>query len=106
MHARRFTGSTLSLFPEYFKGSGTTPVAHRVGTRYTLLSILDTAVDQRINFATVAMSERQHLPVVVDGRLIPIVRRLFEDKFSPDRLRSGGELTSVARGLALRALMR
>ncbi|MDH3598579.1 MAG: Hsp70 family protein [Candidatus Tectomicrobia bacterium] len=38
--------------------------------------------------------------------LVPIVRRLFADKFSPDRLRSGGELTSVARGLALRALMR
>ncbi len=35
---------------------------------------------------------------------VPAVRRLFEEMFGVDRLRSGDELTSVARGLALRAL--
>lgn len=35
---------------------------------------------------------------------VPAVRQLFEQIFSPDRLRSGGELTSVATGLALCAL--
>ena len=35
---------------------------------------------------------------------VPAVRRLFEERFGADRLRTGGELTSVASGLALRAL--
>jgi len=35
---------------------------------------------------------------------VPAVRRLFEARFGAARLRSGGELTSVAKGLALRAL--
>lgn len=35
---------------------------------------------------------------------VPAVRRLFETRFGAARIRSGGELTSVAKGLALRAL--
>jgi hypothetical chaperone protein len=35
---------------------------------------------------------------------VPAVRRLFEARFGAERLRGGGELTSVAKGLALRAL--
>jgi len=34
---------------------------------------------------------------------VPAVRRVFAERFGEDRLRSGDELTSVARGLALRA---
>jgi hypothetical chaperone protein len=34
---------------------------------------------------------------------VPAVRRIFETRFGPERLRSGDELVSVARGLALRA---
>jgi hypothetical chaperone protein len=34
---------------------------------------------------------------------VPAVRRIFEQRFGKDRLRSGGELVSVASGLALRA---
>jgi hypothetical chaperone protein len=35
---------------------------------------------------------------------VPAVRLLFAEKFGADKLRGGGELTSVAEGLALRAL--
>jgi hypothetical chaperone protein len=35
---------------------------------------------------------------------VPAVRRLFEATFGTARLRGGDELTTVARGLALRAL--
>jgi hypothetical chaperone protein len=35
--------------------------------------------------------------------LVPAVRRIFEDRFGPDRIRAGDEFTSVASGLALRA---
>ena len=38
--------------------------------------------------------------------LVPAVRHLFESKFGTNRLRSGEELTTVARGLALAALDR
>ena len=34
---------------------------------------------------------------------VPAVRRIFEERFGEAKLRSGGELTSVASGLALRA---
>ena len=34
---------------------------------------------------------------------VPAVRRIFEDRFGAERIRSGAELTSVANGLALRA---
>ena len=34
---------------------------------------------------------------------VPAVRRLFSDRFGEDRIRGGGELISVASGLALRA---
>jgi hypothetical chaperone protein len=35
---------------------------------------------------------------------VPAVRRLFAERFGADRLRGGDELTTVAKGLALRAL--
>ncbi len=35
--------------------------------------------------------------------LVPAVRSVFADRFGPERIRSGAELTSVASGLALRA---
>lgn len=34
---------------------------------------------------------------------VPAVRRIFETRFGPDRVRTGNEFTSVASGLALRA---
>jgi hypothetical chaperone protein len=35
---------------------------------------------------------------------VPAVRRIFENRFGDERIRTGDEFTSVARGLALRAL--
>jgi hypothetical chaperone protein len=35
---------------------------------------------------------------------VPAVRRIFVERFGADRIRTGDEFTSVARGLALRAL--
>ena len=35
--------------------------------------------------------------------LVPSVRRIFESRFGPERIRAGDEFTSVASGLALRA---
>jgi len=35
---------------------------------------------------------------------VPAVRRIFEARFGPDRVKTGNEFTSVAKGLALRGL--
>ena len=35
---------------------------------------------------------------------VPAVRQIFESRFGGSRLRAGNEFTSVARGLALKAL--
>jgi hypothetical chaperone protein len=35
---------------------------------------------------------------------VPAVRRIFIERFGAERIRMGDEFTSVARGLALRAL--
>jgi len=34
---------------------------------------------------------------------VPAVRRIFDLRFGPERIRTGNEFTSVAMGLALRA---
>jgi hypothetical chaperone protein len=34
---------------------------------------------------------------------VPAVRRIFESRFGAERIRTGNEFTSVARGLAVRA---
>jgi hypothetical chaperone protein len=36
--------------------------------------------------------------------LVPAVRKIFEDRFGVEKISSGSEFTSVAKGLALRAL--
>ena len=56
------------------------------------------------------LAQCQVAPTAVDcifltggSSFVPAIRRLFARKFDAARLRSGGELTSVVRGLALRA---
>ena len=53
------------------------------------------------------------LPAQVDkvfltggSSFVPAVRRIFEERFGADRIRTGNEFTSVARGLALKGLER
>ena len=55
---------------------------------------------------TVALSSNAIDSVFLTGgsSFVPAVRRIFIDRFGADRIRVGDEFTSVARGLALRAL--
>ena len=54
---------------------------------------------------TAGLKRRQVDRVFLTGgtSLVPAVRRLFETRFGEDRIRTGNEFVSVARGLALRA---
>jgi hypothetical chaperone protein len=69
------------------------------------IDAMHTCIDHLLEHCHVTPGDIDSIFMTGGTSLVPVVRRLFEDKFSPDRLRSGGELTSVARGLALRALM-
>lgn len=61
-------------------------------------------IDQLLTQCQVAPSEVDSVFMTGGTSFVPAVKQVFEQKFSPDRLRRGGELTSVATGLALCAL--
>jgi hypothetical chaperone protein len=64
---------------------------------------LETCVDGLL--ARVGVDRRDVDQVFMTGgsSFVPAVRRIFETRFGADRIRAGGELISVASGLALRA---
>lgn len=55
---------------------------------------------------TVAIDRREIDSVFLTGgsSFVPAVRHIFEERFGAEKIRMGNEFTSVARGLALRAL--
>jgi hypothetical chaperone protein len=66
------------------------------------------AIEQRVDSL---LSESGVCPADVDrvfltggSSFVPAVRRIFETRFGAQKIRTGDEFTSVARGLALRAL--
>jgi molecular chaperone DnaK (HSP70) len=52
----------------------------------------------------VADTRRQATLATGGSSFVPVVRRFFSRTFGAGKLRSGEELTTVAKGLALRAL--
>lgn len=61
------------------------------------------AVERLLTRTGITPAQVDAVFVTGGSSLVPSVRRLFTDRFGEDRLRSGGELISVASGLALRA---
>jgi hypothetical chaperone protein len=65
------------------------------------------AIEQCVDglLETSGVTRRQVDRVFLTGgtSLVPAVRRIFKDRFGEDRIRTGNEFISVARGLALRA---
>lgn len=59
------------------------------------------AVDDALADANVAPAAINRVFLTGGTSLVPAVRRLFEQRFGADRIVSGGELTSIAHGLAL-----
>lgn len=60
-------------------------------------------VDGLLERCAVAPGDVDSVFLTGGSAFVPIVRRFFERRFGADRLRSGGELTTVAKGLALLA---
>lgn len=65
-----------------------------------------TCVTRLLNTCNVATGDVDSVFLTGGSSLVPAVRRIFADKFGASRLRSGEELTTVAKGLALAALDR
>ena len=61
-------------------------------------------VDRMLELAGVPAHEVDCVFMTGGSSLVPAVKALFDSRFGAERIHSGGELTSVANGLALRAL--
>jgi hypothetical chaperone protein len=64
---------------------------------------LSACIDRLLTRCTVAAADVDSVFLTGGSSFVPAVRRLFEETFGADRLHGGEELTTVARGLALRA---
>ena len=62
---------------------------------------MGTAVDRAMIAAELAPDAIDHVFLTGGTSFVPAVRRLFDDRFGPERVTAGGEFVSVAEGLAL-----
>jgi hypothetical chaperone protein len=68
------------------------------------LQAIENAVTRLLAHSGVADVDVDCVFLTGGSSLVPAVRHIFERRFGKERLRAGAELTSVASGLALRAL--
>jgi hypothetical chaperone protein len=68
------------------------------------LADIAASVDSLLRRTGVGASDVDMVFLTGGSSLVPAVRRIFESRFGPERIRTGDEFTSVARGLALKAL--
>ena len=70
----------------------------------TELERIEASVDQALAGANTGDAQIDRVFLTGGSALVPAVRHIFERRFGADRIRGGEELTSVASGLALRAV--
>jgi hypothetical chaperone protein len=68
------------------------------------ITAIATCLDRLLEHTGVVANDVGSVFMTGGSSFVPAVRRLFEARFGVSRIRRGGELTSVAKGLALRAL--
>ena len=68
------------------------------------IAAITACLDRLLEHTGVAPTDVGSVFMTGGSSFVPAVRRLFEARFGASRIHSGGELTSVAKGLALRAL--
>jgi hypothetical chaperone protein len=69
------------------------------------LEAIAQCVDRLLARCNITPREVDSVFLTGGSSFVPAVRRLFAQRFGPDRLHGGNELTTVATGLALRALV-
>jgi hypothetical chaperone protein len=70
------------------------------------LRSIERCVDGLLASSSVKTTEVDRVFLTGGTSFVPAVRRIFEERFTAARVRTGNEFTSVARGLALRAAER
>ena len=65
---------------------------------------IERCVDSLLQTTKVSPREVDMVFLTGGSSFVPVVRRIFDTRFGAERVRSGHEFTSVARGLALRAM--
>ena len=68
------------------------------------LQSIERCVDGLLAGCSVGANEVDRVFLTGGTSFVPAVRRIFEERFTASRVRTGNEFTSVARGLALRAV--
>lgn len=67
------------------------------------LAAIAASVDRLLTATGVRSGELDHVFLTGGSAFVPAVRRLFAERFGAEKIAGGGEFTSVATGLALRA---
>jgi hypothetical chaperone protein len=67
------------------------------------LAMIEGCIDSLFKTAGIGYSDVDRVFLTGGTSFVPAVRHIFEHRLGADRVRSGNEFTSVARGLALRA---
>jgi hypothetical chaperone protein len=60
-------------------------------------------VDRLLNATSTTPADIDRVFLTGGSSLVPSVRKIFEERFGAEKISSGSEFTSVAKGLALRA---
>src|ERR1700733_657353 len=67
------------------------------------LRSIERCIDTLLESCNIGASEVDRVFLTGGSSFVPAVRHIFEARFTPSRVRTGNEFTSVARGLALKA---
>ncbi|MEO8796431.1 MAG: Hsp70 family protein [Polyangiaceae bacterium] len=67
---------------------------------------MEECVDRLLAKTAVAAKDVDQVFMTGGTSFVPAVRKIFDDRFGPDKIRAGGEMISVATGLALSARAR
>jgi len=67
------------------------------------LAAIENGVDQLLKKTAVSPADVDKVFLTGGSSFVPAVRRIFTSRFGDAKIQTGGEFTSVARGLALRA---
>ena len=90
----RFEGGGLRIEAEVTRASFEAWIAKDV-------TMMEAAVDRALAAAKTDPAAIDRVFLTGGTSLVPRIRRIFTERFGEDRIESGGELTSIAHGLAL-----
>ncbi|UZK66187.1 Hsp70 family protein [Sphingomonas sp. M1-B02] len=90
----QFSGAGLSIEADVTRDAFETWIAPDIAR-------IEAAIDRALATSGIGMGDVDRIFLTGGSSLMPRIRRVFVDRVGEDRIASGGELTSIAHGLAL-----